>query len=486
VSGSINHSRQDAVTAIIFAALITSLSRIYVGDSTADDTYIYMRYADNYLSNGVASFNIGERSHGITSVLWFVIGTVAAHVAGNQIEVWKHISLSFYFTFTLTLTLLYLRIAKSRAVAAVAVALVLADPFTFRWSSTGMENALVATSILFVLALLIHRKTTATVFACALLPLVRPELIVWGAVAATIAALATSKQPQRLAVLTVLYIVGILISLAINAAIFGAIFPQTAEAKALALKQSNPAYALVQMLLIGAVVATVPMAVVAFLSRRSSRALKVSVPDLLLLGTLAYSVFVLSYAAYKNHLVSTRYSTSYVLPLTMVGLAYAVTQIEATRRTFVVFAVGGVLQASLLSTVLLRMFPGTRTDEGRDIAAFVTRCIDPLPPNSRIAISEVGAIAYYSDRYVIDLVGLTDLKTLQYLRAGEKHSAGWLTRLLTFREATHYIDPFAFDENAARRVGLGMVAVCRGNVARNNVSSRETRTTWVLYELKRR
>ncbi|TAG73406.1 MAG: hypothetical protein EAZ24_11770 [Burkholderiales bacterium] len=458
---------------------------MYVGDSTSDDAYIYMRYADNYLLSGVATFNLGERSHGITSVLWFVIGALTAQVAGNTIEVWKYLSLSFYFVFSFSLALLYLTIAKSALVAILAAVLVLFDPFTFRWSSTGMENALVAISILLVVVLLIYRRVTAAVFACALLPLVRPELAVWGAVTATTAAWWMNERRERVATLALVYLIGIVASVAVNVALFDALHPQTAAAKALVLKQLDPAYALVQMLLIGTVVAALPLAVVTYFARRVRGSANELVPMLLLLGTLAYTLFVFLYAAHKNHLVSTRYSTAYVLPLTLVGLAYAVTRVEITRQAVSVLAVGVVLQATVASAVLLRTFPGTRTAEGRDIATFVSQCIDPLPASAKIATTEVGAIAHFSDKYIVDLVGLTDEKTLQYLRTHEVERADRVAKLLAFRQATHYIDPMASDENASRRVGLPMVAVCRGLVGRNNVSSGETATNWVLYELGR-
>ncbi len=57
-----------------------------------------------------------------------------------------------------------------------------------------------------------------------------------------------------------------------------------------------------------------------------------------------------------------------------------------------------------------------------------------LPESSRIACFDIGSLGFYSDRYVIDLGGLTDPKIYPYLR--KKEVGGYLEQ----ERATHYIE----------------------------------------------
>ena len=93
--------------------------------------------------------------------------------------------------------------------------------------------------------------------------------------------------------------------------------------------------------------------------------------------------------------------------------------------------------------MLVYMFPSTRVDVGGNVRAFADSARELTKPTARIALTEVGAFGFFSDRYIIDLVGLVDSAALDWIREyGRPRTTEELETLLARRCATHYVETF--------------------------------------------
>jgi hypothetical protein len=115
----------------------------------------------------------------------------------------------------------------------------------------------------------------------------------------------------------------------------------------------------------------------------------------------------------------------HVLPIALVALA--VTLGRPSRR----LVVGGGLAALALSLVTLgpaaeRYAWGVQNVNGMqvDIGRWVDRNV---PRSARLAVNDIGAIAFFSRRQIIDLVGLVTPEVIPYRREGEAGVIRYLT-----------------------------------------------------------
>ena len=224
--------------AVFLATLLASI--LYVGPSDYDDTYIYMRYVQNWLHGHGMVYNIGERSHGVTSLLWtFILAPLTAFL-GNTVQVWKACGAVFFALGAGFIWLSLERAASQRARLLCVLPCILA-PFTLRWSSTGMENGLTALSLGLFTFISEHASRGAqprsdgrwvvTLGALAgALPFVRPELALASATVIMLTPMWAGRGRAFWRVLVSSSSVGVLLAL-MSLASFGSLLPQTAAAK---------------------------------------------------------------------------------------------------------------------------------------------------------------------------------------------------------------------------------------------------------------
>jgi hypothetical protein len=464
--------RNKALLLSVGGALVLG-AVVYGGVSNADDTFIYMRYVDNALSGHGYVFNVGERSYGFTSAVWTLLMTPVAAVFGNSIETWKIASWCCYALLVGAVLVLAAR-SEGRYAVPLAAAVVL-EPHLVRWSGTGMENALAAIAVLGVLLAwqqLLKRDRGHLWFGAmaGTLPLVRPELALLGGIL-MLEWLIRSHRERRYAPFisgaAVAVVVG-LIGAAIMYQLTGFVVPQTGMAKALAAEQTRSFYAVRQASMIVAS-GGVAFFVAAFLLLRDPDARK------LVRGPLLFVGVSLLYLGWQNHLVSSRYSVSIVGPV-MIAVFLAMRDARYQRLRLMLAGT----QLAGAAVVLVILFPQTRTDEGLAIRQFELLTRPYLAPGARVAMTEVGAFAFYSRAPVIDLVGLTDPETVKWLKVnGKAHTLPALEALLDSRGATHWVDGFASFVPAGTR--FEFVSLVEAPVSRNNRSA--VRSTWRLYRL---
>lgn len=480
-SRSVAGARQVTLIAVAVSAVLLASSIAYVGPSHADDTFIYMRYVDNLLRGDGLSFNPHEKSHGMTSVAWTLLMVVPSALFGNTLAVWKGVSWICYGVLCVWTCWSILGRARHLAPAVLIALAILVEPHLFRWSGSGMENALAGISILAVLltwrSVFLERGSGAAMGPLlGVLPFVRPELALLGALLTLEWGILARARGEWAGLIRAMAVAAVLAAL-----IAGAMFlatgywvPQTAAAKAIASVQNQtPWYALERTALI--VVTGAGVLVPAGLWLLGFPRVRPLVRPALL-----FMVLVSSYLAWQNHLVSTRYSVSLNFPL-MVAAGLALLEVGRARMAVVLPAFA--VQLAMAIGVLTYTFPGTRTAEGDDIRAFAEQVKTVTDASARIAISEVGAFGFFADRYLIDLYGLIDPRTVDWLRVhGRVSELTALEGLLEYRQATHFVDASA---NAAPIQGtrLKFVPLTEGVIRRNNAVAWNG-GLWRLYRIE--
>ena len=79
----------DRLCALALFVGVALTCRWYGGSAAGDDTFIYLRYVGNALAGDGYTFNVGERSFGVTSPLWTWSMTLVAAAFGNALEVYR-------------------------------------------------------------------------------------------------------------------------------------------------------------------------------------------------------------------------------------------------------------------------------------------------------------------------------------------------------------------------------------------------------------
>lgn len=468
---------KSSITQLIFGialvVTITALCLLYGGHSAGDDTYIYMRYVGNALAGHGFTFNPGEASFGVTSPLWTFVMVPAARLFGNSVWTWKVTSAVLLGAAGACLFGMLARFKIGTRTAVLLSLMAMAEPHTFRWASSGMENSL-AVLLLVLTASLMHAASEqvkdgpsiALGVVLGLLPFARPELIVVTLILG--AYLLITYNPPALAAL---WITGLGMAIATLSA-FGGLLPQTAAAKAIFLHQTNRFYGIEQGLVITVtgclgclILLALPFATFSEMQLFTSAA-------------VATVLVSLDYLAVRNQLVSTRYATCLSFPIVLAAVIKAAEMIGAGKRK-VILALA--LQAAMSIGVLWYVFPATRTDEGAQIKVVA----DALKGSGkRVALTEVGAFAFYSDCYVVDLVGLTDKRTLAWGKQhGKPQNTTDLESLLIARNADAYISVVGETYGSGLDfLPLGSYPVRRANYSRSAVVPE----VWRVYALRRR
>jgi hypothetical protein len=311
--------------------------------------------------------------------------------------------------------------------------------------------------------------------AAGLLPFARPELALFaGAIAMLLPSIVTFRQ-YLIRFLLPAVLAGVSLA-AMTWLLFGAIVPQTAEAKALFLHQDMPGYALWQSLKIAGSGCS---AFGAFLllhrtSAREARLLKASA-WLALVGAVGY-------LAFRNQLTSTRYAAFLCGPiLTVAAVALAASPSRSRRVRQGIVA----LQLATSVAMLAYTYPSTRVSEVTDIKRVVDILSTRVRLDDRVALSEIGVFGFFSNVYVVDLVGLTDRATLAWGREhGRIKDVALLENLLRERKATYYVDSFAESTPIAGRT-LAFDPIAEVTVERAMLlNGHASRDVWRIYALR--
>ncbi len=175
-----------------------------------DDAFITMRYVKNFVDGNGLVYNIGERVEGYTHFLWLMMLAAARAIGFDPVDAsqWLGIA-SFAGILILLLTISYKEYKKdkSKVWLPIAAALLVLNYDAEVWASGGLETSFYALLILSAFYLWFYSKlqgmkrllVTGTVLA--LIPLTRPDGVLFTAVFAIIAGIEAwqeSASTQRI------------------------------------------------------------------------------------------------------------------------------------------------------------------------------------------------------------------------------------------------------------------------------------------------
>ena len=450
-----------------------------------DDSWIHLHFARNLAAGMGFAYNPGVPVAGSTAPLWTLLVAAGAFLIGPSPALAKALGVMA----TVAAGLLTWRAACAwGATLPVAlgagVGLVVTGALT--WGAlSGMEVSLAAALVAGALLAHAHDATWPAAALASLAVLTRPEAILL----IPALALAGPLGARRLAAYVIVPVVALAPFVLFCLATVGTPLPATAAAKveggALGwlAGMSEPArvtflerpgaflaewvrwLALTHWLL---PVALVPALVA--VGWRHGRAL--AVPALTL---LAHPFAMALLAPYRGPAFQEGRYSMHLLPLAMVVLAAAVPPARA-RMGVVAVVLYLALAVPPLGPAAGRYAWGVQNMNAMHV--HLGRWLDrELPPKARIAVNDIGAIAYFSRREIIDLMGLVTPAIIPYRREGE---AGVMRYLAETCPDHVVIFPAWFPTLAGRRDLLE--PWYRVRLERNEVSGGDE---MVVYRVKR-
>jgi len=484
--------RRDDLLVLLAAALPLALllvrERVIAGSAgfPLDDSWIHLHFARNLAEGAGFAYNPGVPVAGSTAPLWTLLLAAGARVAGASLVMVKTLGVAGALAAALVLRRAALAWGASPPAALVAaVALVWSGPFA--WGAlSGMEVTLAALLVAAALLALARDHLVLTAVAGGLATLARPEAVVL----LPFLALARRPTPRRLALFAAIVVAALLPFVAFCWATTGTPFPSTAAAKVeggllgrlIGLREPARVTWLERPLAFGLDWLTwlarthplLPLALVAIVLawRRRGRALGM-VGLVLLAHPLAMAVL----APYRGPgFQEGRYSI-HLLPvaLLMLAVAFGPWANIAPARNRAPTRCGGraasLALALYLAVALVTLAPAADryawgVQNINAMQVHLGRWVDAhLPRSATLAVNDIGAIAYFSRRPVIDLMGLVTPEIRPYRRAGE---AGVLRFVAERCPDFVIVFPTWFPELTARRELL--TPIYRVRLERNEVS----------------
>lgn len=415
------------VVAALPLALFTIVERVVAGASgfPLDDPWIHMHFARNIAEGLGFVYNPGRPIAGSTAPLWTLLLAAAVFVAGPSVLAAKALGV----TCALGAAVFTRRAALAWGAPPVAamlagVALLWAGPVA--WGAlSGMEVTLAALLVAAALLALAHDRTAWTVWPASLAVLARPE----AALLLPLLALAGPLRVRRLAAFVLVPAVVLAPAIVFAWMTVGTPYPATAAAKVeggLIGWLGGLREPLTRTLLgrprdftrewMGWLLQThalLPLVVLVALPLAWFRERRLAIVGLAL---VAHPIGMALLAPYYGPAFQEGRYSAHLLPLATVVLAVGLGAAIARHRRAAV-ALWLALALWALVPAAERYAWGVQNIEAMQVQ--LGRWIDAnLPRRARLAVNDVGAIAYFSRREVIDLMGLVTPEILPYRRQG--------------------------------------------------------------------
>lgn len=409
-----------------------------------DDAWIHLTYARNLADHHAWTYFPGDHSTtGSTAPLFTMLEALAFQLTRNEFVIGLTLGLAGYALFLATLARWAGKRIGHAGWAALAVGVVACDGRFGMLAASGMETSLFLAGIALAFLAWTSENALTTALALGITTWIRPEALLLAGVFAIDAGL-MRREPRHarlgLAVL-VLLVAGYAV---FNFVTGGSAFPNTLAAKSAYYAGRGLATFLredVAATLAAAWAALLPLALVrglVMLRRALARENAESVAEIgwTLALPLAYA-FVLPFSHRFN-----RYLIPALPALAIAGVAALRATVEwlKTRGVRSRFA-GPVLAVALLGAqggyfeyslseygAIARYTADRQVKTGRWLAAHT-------PPAAVIATHDVGAIAYYSGRRIVDMVGLVSPEVVPHLHKPDY--LAWLASDFDRKGVTH-------------------------------------------------
>jgi 2-polyprenyl-3-methyl-5-hydroxy-6-metoxy-1,4-benzoquinol methylase len=437
---------------IIFSLLLFLLLLLPLKNGFTDDGFIHIQYADNLINRGEYSFNAGEVSFGTTSPLWVFVQAVfgwpfgggEALVTTSRVFSWLCGFLSVFFVYVLAR-----RLGGSRLTAAFAALAFASDAWLVRWTALSMETsaavlACIWTGIASIDGFEKERTAWRLGFLIAITALIRPEAYLLFPVFIAAIVLRPGRVRKGCILRAVLIMAALLLPWFLFAKLhIGSFLPNTAAAKSGGWTIDINAY-IRQIVALAKILGStqgIPM-IIWLLSilvlRRKSRFLTARF-RFVLLWTLALP---LAYVLLDFQILS-RYMlliTPFIAVSGFLALEELLSQIKlrplASGSVFsAVAAIIILVNAIFYFTIVVppsKAFTYDLTHRLRSIAEHVR---ENSNPDAVVAARDIGYVAFYSKRRVMDLGGLVD-PVLNAL--GEKYSYDEIVQGAHFLDIPEY------------------------------------------------
>jgi hypothetical protein len=419
--------RRNLHDIVIPAVLLVGMMLPLRGGFT-DDGFIHIQYARNLATRGEYSFNPGDVSFGTSSPLWVM--TLAAigkffHEGDALITVSRMLSWAAGFAALAVFYLLVLAVGGKRLTALLAASVFATDAWFARWTALGMETSFAVLAMLLVGLASVKawedRRSAALLgLAMALGSLVRPELYLAFPVY-LLALVLERRRVDKLCPWATLAVAAVLLApwLAFAKLYIGDFLPSTAGAKSGGLVNDPVAFLRKLSPVVTIISSTQALSSVAALAslaarRRRSRLLSRHF-RFLLLWVVALPVV---YVAFDMQILS-----RYLLLVTPFVCLFGWIAIEellgggrlaAPRGRVVAAVLALAMVAANLAFYIRIVLPPSRefsydlTHNMRQVAEYLR---DHSEPDAVVAAADIGYMAFYSGRRVLDLGGLVEPET---------------------------------------------------------------------------
>ncbi|MCC6865684.1 MAG: hypothetical protein IT280_05930 [Ignavibacteria bacterium] len=431
----------------IIASIVTILFFIcsyFKLSYSPEDTYIYLQYAKNIASGNGFSFNPGETSYGVTSPLWVLFLTLPYFFGSDGFWFAKIIDLIAAFMALLVFFKLAKTIFNDSILASISAAVFMLNPWFIRWSFTGMETSFAVLLVTLIFYLWYNKKYHLMFSLCGLFYLTRPEGFLLTAILFiyTIVLLVREKRFNIKDPITYIFLIliSVLPFLIYAKLTFGTFMPNTALGKStLTLNLSVLKTQLIDIskTLAGSSLPEILLSVITIIFMVQKRSL------MNLLIFIVWIIGLLTLYIVTDADVISRYLliiSPFIIIIGLSSLNYFGNYKNAAVIIFLIISI-------LFSQAVFYKYVKPSTD---DFTYGMNECLIPIgkwlnnntQPGSRILVNDVGAIGYFSQRYIIDAAALVnrDLELNRKIMSTPLEDRLTTHRLLNFIQADYVID----------------------------------------------
>jgi hypothetical protein len=419
---------------ILLVCLLVVLTELPFLEYITDDTFIHLQFAKNFSAGHGFSFNAGEPTYGFTSPAWVLLISGVGLTGAELLWTSKALGLLSLLVGAALFYALALRVSSDRYLARTAAVVWAVNAWSVRWGISGMETSLVATwavcSLYLFLRELSAGRSRHHPWVLGLACLVRPEAVLLLVICGAAAALSSSERRWRQAARTVLP--GAVVCLAWFSYAFvkfGTVSPNTVAVKAgrfISLARAGESTYVVGKILgltnAPELILAASAIAAAVLSRTAARR-----PSAFHLAAVGWLVLLPAAYVLRDVQVVSRYLVPVIPFLVLYGFlalrstAGAVGPLRARVRQLT-FGLAAVCVCLNLGVLGLVAYPHTHSfsrDMRRSLVYLGKWFALNTPADATVALPDIGAFAYYSDRRVVDLGGLVTPEMIPVLRGHE-------------------------------------------------------------------
>ncbi len=400
---------------ILIAVIILVVHNISIYPWMIDDAFISFRYAVNFSQGNGIVFNAGEKVEGYTSFLWVVLMALGSKTGFDIVLFSKFLGFFFGIASLLLLAHSYRFINQIDRKVSTLATLFLGTCGVFTpWASSGMEVNMFAflTLLTFLFYLKIRGTTENSIkfillgTLCAVTSLARPEgLMVFSLIFIDLSYVGLKNKNRGAIYLLVSFLALYLPYFTWRYSYYGFLFPNTFYNKV--------GFSIFQV-----------FRGVEYTAKFALTALGVVVPIIELLfggrifkkigGLYLLLVFAASYAAYTTFIGGDVFPAfrfyAAILPILSILAAIALVNLVSSTGTLVRLAIIiALFNIAQLKTNYHIYFVINVLDkvaeQGKEVGLWLKENLDP---DAVVAVNSAGAVSYYSELKIIDMLGLTD------------------------------------------------------------------------------